>query len=240
MVRDYLNRRMAHNNYVLLFMELCFSASELKQIYKKFLYLRMCAKKNIKFDILETSRVLFNTYSWGKTSLRKIASELEISDGNLRYHFKTKERIVLELFYMMSNEMAALIVNRESLTRDNIDNLHLQFERIFKILYRYRFLIIEAYFIKRAYDSYLTLFNQLEKARKLLFIGEFNKLKEQGILSKDFSDRQYEMLFEQIFIISDSWIKYLESNDEPYVSEKIKHYANLCYGLLVPYMVGQN
>ena len=48
------------------------------------------------------------------------------------------------------------------------------------------------------------------------------------------------MLFEQIFIISDSWIKYLEFNDEAYVTEKIKHYSYVCYALLIPYMVSQN
>lgn len=197
----------------------------------------MCAKKNIKIEILETSRALFNSNSWGKTSLRKIASELNISDGNLRYHFKTKEAIVLELFYKMSGEMANIIVNRINYTRENIEDLSLQFERIFKVMYKYRFLFIESYFIKKTYESYLVFFNQLEGSRRLLFMGEFNKLKEQGILSKHFSERQYELLFDQIFVISDSWLKYLDFHDEPYVTEKIKHYSYLCYALLVPYMV---
>lgn len=200
----------------------------------------MCAKKNIKFEILETSRVLFNSYSWGKTSLRKIASELHISDGNLRYHFKTKEAIVLELFYKMSGEMAIIIMNRQSYTRENIEELSWQFERIFMVMYKYRFLFIESYFIKKTYDSYLVLFNQLEESRRQLFMGEFKKLKEQGILSKHFSERQYEMLFDQIFLISDSWMKYLDSHEEPYVTEKIKHYSYLCYSLLVPYLVREN
>ncbi len=196
----------------------------------------MCAKKNKKNEILNTSRLLFNNYSWGKTSLRKIASELNISDGNLRYHYKTKEDIVLELFSMMSNEMTNEILEKEN----TINGLSLQFERIFRIMYSYRFLFIESYFIKRAYNSYLVLFNQLEEARKLLFLNEFNKLKENGVLSKNFSQEQYEMLFEHIFIISDSWLKYLDLNNEIYVDQKIKNYSKLCFGLLVPYLVSQN
>lgn len=195
----------------------------------------MCAKKNIKTEILDTSRTLFNHDSWGKTSLRTIASALNISDGNLRYHFKTKEEIVLALFSQMTDEMMAEIVNRSN----NIAILSVQFERIFRIMYVYRFLFVESYFIKKSYDSYSILFSQLEEARKLLFIDEFNKLKEEGILSKKFSQEQYEMLYEQIFIISDSWMKYLESTEGLYITEKITHYAKICRGLLQPYMVGE-
>ncbi len=195
----------------------------------------MSAKKNIKLSILLTSRALFNEYSWSKISLRRIASELKISDGNLRYHFNKKEEIVLELFAMMTEEMMRVIPERVK----NITDLEVQFHAIFKIMYSYRFLFIESYFIKKEYKSYLILFGQLEEAREALFMNEFNNLKQEKILSNNFSDLQYEMLFEQIFIISDSWMKYLDADDEAHVTQKIEHYAKLCYGLLVPYMIAK-
>lgn len=192
----------------------------------------MCAKKNIKSIILITSRSLFNEYSWAKVSLRKIASELNISDGNLRYHYKTKEEIVLELFTLMTEEMAVVFQN----VNIDVSDLENQFKSIFKVMYSYRFLFIESYFIKKAYDSYQILFNQLEASRRLLFMEEFKSMKEEGVLSKSFSDAQYEILFEQVFIISDSWIKYLDATDEKYVNQKIDYYAKLCYGLFIPYI----
>ena len=97
-----------------------------------------------------TSRALFNRYSWSGISLRKIASELEISDGNLRYHYKTKEKIVLELFSMMTQEMAIEIENRNeeaSTLQRNSKNV--------RIMYAYRFLFIESNSIKKSYPSYL-------------------------------------------------------------------------------------
>lgn len=192
----------------------------------------MCAKKNIKNLILETSRDLFNEHSWSDTSLRKIASSLSISDGNLRYHFKTKEDIVVGLFKQMSEEMLVVIDDK---SEDLLDSTH-DFERIFRVMYRYRFLFLESYFIKKAYCSYAELFSQLEMSRRQLFEAEFNKLKDRGVLSSAFSPVQYEMLFEQIFIISDSWLKYILNDAPSHVNERIAHYARLCTSLLLPYM----
>jgi len=193
----------------------------------------MCAKKNIKAVILQQSLDLFNSYSWSAISLRKVAAALKISDGNLRYHFKTKEDIVLSLFGQMTAEMAEVILSAGQTVEDLVPN----FERMFRIMYRYRFLFIEAYFIRRAYESYGILFTQLQESRKSLFMDAFQRLKREGILTDTFSDAQYELLFEQLFVISDSWLKYVDA-DVPMeeVEAQINHYAQLCFGLIRPYM----
>lgn len=193
----------------------------------------MCAKKNIKLEILQASRELFNHNSWSKTSIRKIAAKLNISDGNLRYHYKTKEEIVLDLFSEMTEEMMVEINKEESSNK----NSALQFKPIFEIMYKYRFFFLESYFIKKEYESYVILFNQLEDSRRQLFIDKFNHFKTKGILSQDFSDEQYEMLFEQFFILTDSWIKYIITEDTNVINQKINHYSKLCHTLFVPYMV---
>ncbi len=193
----------------------------------------MCAKKNIKQEILDTARELFNKESWSKISIRKIANKLSISDGNLRYHFKTKEEIVLDLFIEMTQEMMMVITNSQR----NDEGFGLKFKEIFVIMYKYRFLFLESYFIKKEYESYTILFNQLEESRKHLFLEEFDKLKIKGVLSQNFTEEQYEMLFEQIFILSDSWIKYIVTEDDNVVEQKINHYSELCNALIVPYKI---
>lgn len=192
----------------------------------------MCAKKTIKGDILEKARELFNRDSWAEVSLRKIAADLGVSDGNLRYHYRTKEEIVLQLFSAMTEEMALVIFEAEK----ELDQLSSNFKAMFRIMYKFRFLFLESYFIKQSYPSYAILFGQLQDSRQALFIDEFNRLKAEGQLSSAFSDQQYEMLFEQLFIISDSWLKYLLPEDSEQVEERIEHYAQLCYALLIPYM----
>lgn len=196
----------------------------------------MCAKKSIKADILDCARTLFNQESWSAVSLRRIASELKVSDGNLRYHYRTKEEIVLNLFTAMTTEMAVIIHESER----SLDGLNRNFLKIFRIMYRYRFLFIESYFIRRSYESYAILFDQLQESRRDLFAEAFEELRDSGELSSAFSNEQYDKLFEQLFILSDNWIKYLDGDEADYVEAQITHYADLCQALLLPYVVTHN
>lgn len=78
------------------------SASALSKISIKF-YLM-----HTKDKILKTSLDLFNKNGIDKVSIREIAREMNISDGNLRYHFpkqNAKNAIIYRLYEKMMEEM---------------------------------------------------------------------------------------------------------------------------------------
>ena len=54
-------------------------------------------KENIKTEILQISRQLFNKYGFASVPMRKIASECDISVGNLTYHYPHKLDILCAL-----------------------------------------------------------------------------------------------------------------------------------------------
>ncbi len=51
-------------------------------------------KINTKDRILESSRIYFNKHGYGASSLYQIAQGMNISRGNLTYHFKDKESLL--------------------------------------------------------------------------------------------------------------------------------------------------
>ena len=54
-------------------------------------------KTDTRKKILDTARALFNQYGYNSVSLRDIAKTVDISEGNLTYHFKKKENLVESL-----------------------------------------------------------------------------------------------------------------------------------------------
>ena len=89
--------------------------------------------------ILECALLLFNRQGEPNVSTLEIANELEISPGNLYYHFHGKEPLVMELFERFQNELAPLLDPPAEARLDAEDYwlfLHLIVER----LSHYRFL----------------------------------------------------------------------------------------------------
>lgn len=89
--------------------------------------------------ILQTALQLFNEQGEPNVSTLEIANELEISPGNLYYHFHGKEPLVLELFERFQGEMSPLLDPPADAQLDVEDYwlfLHLIVER----LAQYRFL----------------------------------------------------------------------------------------------------
>jgi len=82
--------------------------------------------------ILQTSLRLFNEHGLAAVSTHRIAAEVDISAGNLHYHFNTKEKIVDWLLRRFEDRMNTLDASAAGIRA--IDDLwlalHLRFEAI--------------------------------------------------------------------------------------------------------------
>lgn len=98
-------------------------------------------KRRTRERILEASLRLFNTFGEPNVTTTLIADELDISPGNLYYHFHSKDEIVNAIFADFEREMVATL---NAPTRRAVDVediwlfLHLLFEGIWKHRFLYR------------------------------------------------------------------------------------------------------
>ena len=91
--------------------------------------------------ILETSLALFNAHGEPNITTADIADEMNISPGNLYYHFRNKNDIIGELYAMLEGEDAPLLAlpeDRAAGVEDIWLLLHLLFERMREYRFFYR------------------------------------------------------------------------------------------------------
>lgn len=98
-------------------------------------------KRRTRERILETSLRLFNEFGEPNVTTSVIADELNISPGNLYYHFRNKDEIVDSLFADFQRELEQTLAaptRRAASVEDIWLFLHLVFELIWKHRFLYR------------------------------------------------------------------------------------------------------
>lgn len=96
-------------------------------------------KRRTRERILESSLRLFNDFGEPNVTTTVIADEMDISPGNLYYHFHSKDEIVNALFSDFERDIEKLFaaVGRRSAS---VEDIWLFLHLLFEIIWRYRFL----------------------------------------------------------------------------------------------------
>lgn len=154
--------------------------------------------------ILHTSLALFNEFGEPNVTTLQIADEMDISPGNLYYHFKNKTEILVELFSWFEQQMNDLldIDDFSASVEDQWLFLHLVFENIAQ----YRFLYQDMVNLFGRHEKIGLRFKRiLEKKRKATILI-CKTLEAQGVLTA--TDKEIFALAENIVLTATYWISY--------------------------------
>ncbi len=89
--------------------------------------------------ILETSLALFNRFGEPNITTANIADEMNISPGNLYYHFRNKDEIIGELYAAFDARVLPLLVAPDA-RAVNVEDLWLLLHLLLEQMWNYRFL----------------------------------------------------------------------------------------------------
>jgi AcrR family transcriptional regulator len=88
--------------------------------------------------ILEVTLTLFNRFGEPNVSTTLISAELNISPGNLYYHYPAKDELVNSLFARYETALDELLQAADGVS--NVEDAWLFFHMLFELIWQYRFL----------------------------------------------------------------------------------------------------
>ncbi len=187
-----------------------------------------------KDRILATALELFNTRGLATVTLRTIAGEMGISQGNLNYHFRKREDLIEQLYFQLVAQFDKLFEPMELSTFDLATALRIN-QRTMELLYAYRFLLLDFVQVMRAQPRVREHYQALGQLRREQFRAGFGLLQAQGLIRPEEYDGEYETLFERLQIFGDFWISHSEIQDKLPAEERVRKYALLMLDSFYPY-----
>lgn len=189
----------------------------------------------MKEKILQAAQNQFNQNGVSGTSLRAIAAEARISDGHLRYYFKTKEILLLELFAVLEDRVADMLPSEfSSFSPETVVPL---LEKTYDFLNEARFFFIEAPLLFLQYPKVLEGFNQMHERRREQMLAAFQVFKAIGFFRPNIRQNEMNLLYEQFFILTDNFVKYSNfSTLNSMQGDNKSRFSKLCLYLFLPYL----
>jgi AcrR family transcriptional regulator len=185
--------------------------------------------------ILLTAKNLFNERGLDSTSAKNVAAEINISDGNLRYHFRTKEDLVYALYMQLVEAFDQQLSQYEQISF-SLAQVYQSLSYVYLKLYDYRFLMADFVAIMRRFPKIQQHYRELTQSRKQQFASLTETLIKEGIFKNDIPSSQYAHMAEQLSLLSDAWIGHAEALYEGDEKQKLRHYLMLAFSLMVPYL----
>ena len=184
-----------------------------------------------KDRILLKSLELFNELGEPNVTTLLISDELDISPGNLYYHFKSKADILTNLFNWYEQEINTLLEVPDTLMdiEDQWFFLHLIFENIAK----YRFIYQDVVHVLKRHDNIQQRFNKIIRKRKAS-LKILQSLKEQGKLNAN--DSEIEALCENIVLTATFWLNYAIISQQDLTEDVLARGVYQVISLVAPFL----
>jgi AcrR family transcriptional regulator len=173
--------------------------------------------------ILHTSLALFNEEGEAETTTIDIANELDISPGNLYYHFKGKDQIINELFHQyehaLSSTLTAPIERPLSESGGSVEDNWYYLYVVMEEMYQYRFLYQNLDNILQRYPEIKRSFKRLIQLKRASMYAICETLLAQDVI--DARDHQLFGLADNMTLNLTFWFNYedlIHDNRLPHIT----------------------
>jgi AcrR family transcriptional regulator len=193
--------------------------------------------------ILELSLRLFNDFGEPNVNTTLIAEEMNISPGNLYYHFKNKDDIINCIFQQFEREIDKLLALPTE-RAPNVEDAWLFLHVLFELIWKYRFFYRDLNNLLANNRTLELKFKQLLIQKVKVARGLCDGLAMAGELQA--GAREIEALATNMVVVATYWLSYSyvldprRFNEPDVVGAALQRGCYQVMALTSPYLTGQS
>ncbi len=195
-------------------------------------------KRRTRERILETALRLFNEYGEPGVTTTAIADEMNISPGNLYYHYHSKDKIVEALFFAYRDEIERTLAAPER-RPVHAEDAWLFLHLIFEAIHKYRFIYRDINELVSRHRVLETQFKRILAHKKRTAVDILQGLVEAGEMTAGPMD--VEALAVNMTVLATYWLSYEFARD-PRSKEESRALARGAFhviSLAAPYLAAR-
>jgi len=188
--------------------------------------------------ILEVTLDLFNRFGEPNVSTTLISAELNISPGNLYYHYPAKDELINSLFNRYEAELGELLAAADNVR--HVEDAWLFFHMLYELIWKHRFLYRDLNDLLSKNRRLETHFQSVLTAKSQAMRHVLTGLQHGGVLKMD--AREAEPTASSMVVLLSYWLSYEYVRDPRHALEPSQAGAALMRGafhvlsLLLPYL----
>lgn len=192
-----------------------------------------------KKNILNAALKLFNDRGYSNVTIRMIAQKLDMSSGNLNYHYKKREDILEALYFDMVKVFDARIeqLGEKEINLKTVKN---DIKTSMKRMICFRFFWTDFYNLVATNERIKAHFSDAYANRKKGSLFLFQLLIEKKLMQTPAYGKEHDYLVEKMIGFGNTWLYTSSLYKTKKLSESyINHQANTLLSFLYPYLTHQ-
>lgn len=193
---------------------------------------------NKKELILEASRALFNEKGYHQVTIRMIALKMEMSPGNLNYHYKKREDIFEALYFEMVSEFDKRIIDLTNI-EVSIAQIRSDIDESMRRMIGYKFFWTDLYNLLMVSDKVKQHFQEVYKNRITGCFLLFEKMIRQNLMRNPSFDLEYDFLAERMVNYGNTWLYSTRLYKNIVKINHIDYQVNTLLSMLFPFLTSE-
>ncbi len=185
--------------------------------------------------ILQKAIELFNESGTTSVSMNALAESLEISAGNLQYHYKNRDEIIRAILEEMFVEFDAIYVFAEE-EPFTLDTLRRIMRVNFDLVWKYRFFYREFAALLRNDPILARRFREIQEKRLTDQENVFKRVAGSGGVRSVLSPEELRNVVLIGWVLVHSWLSYAESTGQKIDHAALEHAVEIMVQHYKPYL----